>query len=459
VPSEKAPRPGPVLLYLLLALPATLILCFALVNFHAPDDPDHLQRAYTLLHGPLVPITPGGRSSGAMIDSGLTDYGAAQRPVVPLSQRPVTAGEAAAFRAAPSLRWSGEARFSEMPGAMSYFPVLYAPQALALEAGRLSGASVATSVLWARLANGLVAIALAALGLRLLPAGHSLVLVLLLLPRTLLQFASNSADPILYGLALIVIALGLQRARGLNPLVQGGLAAAAAFVAGAVRPPLAALAFTPALRAARQRQWAGLALLGAGVAAAALWTLALVGQVVDLRCGGEGGPIGARLAAFATEWPFLIGHSFVARGAFYFLSFVGHYGWGDGPRGLIDHPLPMWMYVSAAAVLVVALRNDVRTAAPIDRAERLSLVAGAAAAVLVTFLAMYVACRTPEATVIAGVQGRYFVPAMFAVAVAAGGLAPSARDRLVALFPVLLTGWASACVAAMAWQAQSLYGS
>src|SRR3954462_11503998 len=134
---------------------------------------------------------------------------------------------------------------------MSYFPALYAPQTLALELGRATGATVEESVLWARIASGLAGIALAALGLRLLPFGHSLVLVLLLLPRTLLQFASNSADPILYGLALIVVAIGLQRTGGLRPIARNGLAAAALFVAAAVRPPLAGLAFTPVVQAVR----------------------------------------------------------------------------------------------------------------------------------------------------------------------------------------------------------------
>ncbi|MDB5693444.1 MAG: Protein of unknown function rane, partial [Alphaproteobacteria bacterium] len=236
--NEGSRRLGPALLYLALALPATLILSFFFINFHAPDDYDHVKRAYTLIHEPFRAITPPGHSTGAMIDTGLADYVSAKRPVSVLSERPLPQAEAAAFRSAPEMRWSAEERFSELPGAMSYFPALYAPQALALELGRRTGATVEESVLWARLANGLVAIALAALGLRLLPFGHSLVLVLLLLPRTLLQFASNSADPILYGLALIVIAMGLQRTGRFKPVVHNGLAAGAIFIAASVRPPL-----------------------------------------------------------------------------------------------------------------------------------------------------------------------------------------------------------------------------
>jgi hypothetical protein len=454
---ERSRRLSPALLFLLLALPATLILNFTFINFHAPDDPDHVERAYTLTHNPLRLVTPPGRSTGAMIDTGLSEYDSAQRPVGTISEQPQPAARAAAFRAAPKLRWSGEERFSELPGAMSYFPALYAPQALALELGRLTGATVATSVLWARLANGLVAIALVALGLRLLPFGHWLALVVLLLPRTLLQFASNSADPILYGLALIVTAVGLQRSGRLSPLARNGLAAAATFVAASVRPPLAALALTPAVEAIRNRQWPSLVLLAGGVAAAALWTLMVMGQIVELRCGGGGGSIGARLAAFATGWPSLIGHSLADRGMFYFLSFVGHFGWGDGPRGVIHYPLPPWMYLCAPVLLAIAVHNDVRTPAALAWPLRLSLAVGATMVVLITFLAMYVACRGPESNVIAGVQGRYFVPALFAIAPAISGLAPPGGDRLQRLLPILLAIWVAASVLAMSLEARLLY--
>ncbi|MDB5694189.1 MAG: hypothetical protein JWO81_3252, partial [Alphaproteobacteria bacterium] len=224
-----------------------------------------------------------------------------------------------------------------------------------------------------------------------------------------------------------------------------------------VRPPLAALALTPAIQAIRNRQWLSLLMLAAGVAAAALWTLMIMGQVVELRCGADGGPIGPRLVAFASGWPWLIGHSLADRGPYYFLSFIGHYGWGDGPNGHLSYPLPLWMYVSAIALLAIGLRNDVRTPASLERLVRLSLATGAAGIVLITFLAMYVTCRGPLPTVIGGVQGRYFVPALLAIAPAVSGLAPSARDRLQSLFPILLGVWVTACVIAMSLDAQALY--
>jgi hypothetical protein len=78
---------------------------------------------------------------------------------------------------------------------------------------------------------------------------------------------------------------------------------------------------------------------------------------------------------------------------------------------------------------------------------------------LVTFLAMYVACVAPSSSAIAGVQGRYFVPALIAVAPALSGLRPGPGDRLQALFPWVLGVWVAACVAGMSGQAHLLYQS
>ena len=69
---------------------------------------------------------------------------------------------------------------------------------------------------------------------------------------------------------------------------------------------------------------------------------------------------------------------------------------------------------------------------------------------------MYVTCRGPLQTV-AGVQGRYFVPALFAIAPAISGLAPAAGDRLKTWFPALLGVWVTACVIGMSVEAQILY--
>jgi Predicted membrane protein (DUF2142) len=443
-------------IYLLVVVPATILLNLTFPNFHAPDDYDHVKRAYTLVHGPLRTITPEGRSSGALVDSGLAEYIDAQIPLVK-SSSVLTSKQRLLLQAGHHIRWSGKQTFTEMPGALSYFPLLYAPQTAALELGRIVGASVEVSVFWARLANGLAGIVLAAIGLYLLRGGQAIVLFLLLLPRTLLQFASNSADPILYGLALIIVALGV-RAAGSDRL-RSGLIAAALFISGAVRPPIAALALTPAVQAVRERRWLNLAVLGGGCAGAAIWVLTVLSSIADLRCGnlGEAAP---KLQTFALRWPQLVGQSFGDHAVYYYVSFIGHYGWGDGRTGIIGTPMPSWVYLTALPLFAAAACRDLLAPVRLPAILRISLLLSAFFSVLLTFLAMYVGCTASGQSVIGGVQGRYFVTALFAVGLAIGGLLSGHRSlNLDRPYLTLITVWSLACTATMLINSAQLYGS
>ena len=438
--------------YLFLVVPAVILLNLAFPNFHAPDDYDHLKRGYTLFHHPFQMITPAGGSTGAMIDSGLVQYIDSQIPIVKFDG-PLRANERAAYLANDRIRWTGKPTFSEMPGSLNYFPLLYAPQGVMLELGRFFGASVKVSVLWARLANSLVGIFLAALGLYLLPSGRSLALLMLLLPRTLMQFASNSADPILYGLTLIIVALPI---RFSNPkAIKSGYMAAAIFISASVRPTIAALTLTGGVEALRKRQWWNVAAIVGGCAAAALWVLITLPSVSDLRFHA-GGSVTQKLVAFASNWPLLVGRTLSDRANYFYASFVGHYVWGNPPTYL-GLAMPGWIYATALLLLAFAVWQDLATPASLPSSVRLSLVLGAGCSILLTFLAMYIGCTAANDTIITGIQGRYFVPPLFAIGAAIGGLAAGRARSYPALFSRLVIAWVAACTTAMLVNSTQLY--
>lgn len=441
--------------YLLLVVPSTILLNLTFPNFHAPDDYDHLKRAYTLVHGPFRIITPKGRSTGAFIDRGLTDYIDAQIPLV-RSTLPLSQAQRAALDRASHLRWTGELTFSEMPGALSYFPLLYAPQTIALEISRVLGARVELSVLFARALNSIVAIALATIGLHLLKGGEAIVLFLLLLPRTLLQFASNSADPILYGLALIIVALGLRTCT--SPRLRTGILGFTIFVASTVRPTVAALALPAGVCALRKRRWPSFFLLAASCALAAIWITGILPSITDERCGNLG-TFETKVRNFAFDWPQLITHTIAQRAGYYYTSWVGYYGWGDARTALIGNPMPNWVYLTALPIFAIAMCRDLLSASwNLHVSARISLVAGAACALFLTFFAMYVGCTAAGQTVIGGVQGRYFIIALFPMAPAIGGLL-SARGTvdLNGVFLALIVTWSVACTATMLAACAQLY--
>jgi hypothetical protein len=89
----------------------------------------------------------------------------------------------------------------------------------------------------------------------------------------------------------------------------------------------------------------------------------------------------------------------------------------------------------------------------------LSLLASAFCLVILTFMAMYVACTSPHGTIIGGVQGRYFVPAVFALGASISGLGTHmARSPSARLHLSLLVIWVGASSMTMTVDAWRLYG-
>jgi len=444
-------------LYIFIALPLLLVLNFAFPAFHAPDDNDHVKRASTLITGQFRPTTIVGKSSGALIDSGLSDYIDASRPVFMIETRPLTPAQKASYTRADQIHWSGKLTFSEAPGSMSYFPLLYSPQALMLALGRGLGATVANSVLLARLANSLAGMMLVALGLRMLPLGHALVLVTMLLPKSLLEFASNSADPILFGTAVILTALAIRTWQAVKiPARTASWAGPLLVVVAAVRPPLIGLTLPFYLSALRRRSWRTIAFLSALVFAVIVWFAITEPAITDLRCGHMGSMV-AKLASFAIRWPLLVGASIVRHFKYYVMSFIGELGWGDGPAGIIGKRLPVVIYLLGLVALGLAAIYD-RTS-PAGRAAglRLTLLATSAVMTLLVFFAMYVACTEPLRNTIGGVQGRYFVPSLLVLAPALA--APNGRSlRLPGpLLVVALAIWSAINLGSLCLGAYGLY--
>ena len=413
-------------LYLLLVLPMLVALNLVFVPFHAPDDYDHVKRAYSVAHGGLWPVNEAGRMSGGYVDSSLVDMIEAQKPAVfgwprqgqlQLGQSPSDAP--------PKVRnrpWSGQQIYSEFPGASSYLPLVYLPQAAALRMGEAFSLSVEHSVLAARLVNGAAAVGLTAAALATLPFGTGVALLVLLLPKTLLQFASNSADPMLHALTLAILAFAgraLMQRRTLR-IRHFLLIASALLVLSGARPPMAALALLPLWLAWRQRSILAAAILIVPVLGAAAWFGLVMPMIVDTRCGPTGS-LGDKVVDFLVRGPVLVARSIWWYKKYYLASFIGELGWGSGPRSEVNS-LPFAVYVAAAAAAPIALIRDMSAPAGPPRSWRIVLLAAAAAIVAGIFLVMHMGCTPPARPTIVGVQGRYFVPSVLLGAAAVSGV-------------------------------------
>ena len=434
-------------------IPVLLVLTLMLGPFHAPDDDDHVKRAYTLAHGAVWPVNRPGSATGGMIDAGLDAMVRRHHPLVTdwgRSGLPDYREHGPAPRG--TIAWTGSVVFSPMPGAASYLPLIYLPQAVALRVGEALRLPVQGSVALARVANGVAAVALIAAALTRMPYAAGLTVALLLLPKSLVQFASNSADPLIHALTLWVLVFGLRGlCAGVRPGVLGyvGVAVALLVLVG-VRPPAVVVAVLPLAVAVRQRDGVGAALVVAGVGAALAWFHATSGMILDPRCGAAGSLV-EKAAAFATGGPGLVLRTVLALGPVYLLTFIGEAGWSTAA-------LDGWVYAVALLVMALACVSDGRAGfvrAPLVRG--LLLVAAAGSAVLVLF-AMYVVCTAQSEAVIRGVQGRYFMTAALVLAPVMAGLWPRRAGWLRLGLPAILVVFAGLMTVMLAVEGQRLYG-
>jgi uncharacterized membrane protein len=424
-----------------------LVINAVFIPLHAGDDEDHFALAYAASHfriGPTASPDPA-ISSGTFVDAAIPRVVERNFAAVRL-QAPPKPGKT---------HWSGEQVFVPLPASV-YLPVVYVPQAIAIRIGEAAGLSVETTIYLARVANGAAALVIIAAALAFLPSLFGIfVLILLSLPKSLQLFASNSADPMSYAIALAILAFFYHAQKSeLTPrLWHFAIAGLGVIALAGMKPPLAAVGFLPAFVAFRSRSWIGFALSVLAIMFALGWWATVLPSLHDARCPVDGS-FREKISAIG---PTLIGNTLVQRGAFYWATFIGELGYGDARIGAL-RILPTWVYFTATVMLSLAFvsQGDPRSWIGKWPCIILALIAAAIAAGI--FLSMSVACTASGATIIEGVQGRYFVIPVLLVALAFGAALP--RRSLIAKFihywlPVFLL---SNC-AVMTTQGLKLYWS
>ncbi|MGW4591129.1 DUF2142 domain-containing protein [Amycolatopsis thermoflava] len=295
----------------------------------------------------------------------------------------------------------------------AYSPVAYLPSAIGLRVTETLGGSVGTTLTVMRLADVLAYTALVATALRLLRAHRFkwVVFVVASLPMTVFQAGTISADAVTNALAILFSALFV-RATFLRHRL--GPWPTALLVASAVLLPLAKptyvllallLLVVPADRLSLWRGGRALA-AAAGLAGFAAWTAvsARTSESMHLMRPGETVDPGA-------QTDFVLGHpgeflqvlvrTFVYQENSYFTQFFGTLGF-------------TWVPVPATAVVCCLLAvglalgmGDRLTAPPSRTAVTAAVVLLGVAAVFGT---LYLEYSPVGYHLIAGVQGRYFIP-------------------------------------------------
>jgi uncharacterized membrane protein len=405
-----------------IAAAAILGVAYAVLTppFEVPDEVFHFWRPLVIAHGQLLPQRHGEPDAGTIpLGAQNLVYVMAQKSGGKYTREQMRV----AAQSPPELDRPKMVRFPAW-----YTPVPYAPQTLAAISMRLFALRPFTVFYLGRLLNLAAALALMALAMRAAPEWGTPVAAVALLPMTLAQCASWSADAMTLALAVLLTALLLaERAPR--------AAVAAAFVLALCKPAYFLIALLAL--ATRHRKGMKAAIVGASAAGT---TLALLYARLGAYNQRIGDPVDAAaqircLFAHPTRFLRAVAHDIPAHAGTYVEQLVGRFG------GMAQVGLPIAVVAVEIALLIAvglgappSRRLDRRrpAAEPARTPAFLIVIASAAGIFLSQFVIWSVACGD----VVEGVQGRYFLP-LLPLALAAIALPrPPRRVRAAAVIAV-----------------------
>ncbi|HUM08624.1 MAG TPA: DUF2142 domain-containing protein [Acidocella sp.] len=213
-------------LFLLCALPVTVLTALITPPGQSPDEPAHIVRAAGLLHGAVLGVRKMGVNpytgepemlSGVKVKQALLH--AAFGPTTQIDGHPVvTADDFLAMRSQPP---RPQRQFAHIPNTITYFPLTYVPATLGLALGLLvAGGKPFVCIILARFGMLLAYLALGLLALRIAAYGEALLLTVLLMPMSLFLAGTVNQDGMMIGLACLA---GAALTRGTQDMRRFGL--------------------------------------------------------------------------------------------------------------------------------------------------------------------------------------------------------------------------------------------
>jgi hypothetical protein len=388
----------------------------------SPDEPAHLMRAYLLGRWNIILDSPQGQFSGGMIDSGLAAYRDAYEILPGKPNRKLSADE---IDFAGTIRWTGIEEFRSIPGTGFYFPIIYLPQAIGLTVGEAAGLTINTSYLIARFLS-LTSIALILFAAFKAYPVNPLVIALLLLPMSVFQFSSASLDGVSTALAVLSVAIFLRIANDrekTNSYHFYALASSVVLLATTRihAVPLLALVGMASIYDRKKKFYY---VFVAAVLFVLAWTIIAVKTTVGFS-SIVGAPTSG-VAYFYAKNPLAFFKVFIATLSdvnlvkFYRESFLGVLGWLDTRFSELTYDR-LLMCVGLIGVFSISVKN-----LKIEWLPRLTIFLCAIASVFFIFFALLITWNKHPASLIQGVQGRYFLVPMIMIAYAvSGGLNPA----------------------------------
>lgn len=396
---------NPIVVTLLFLFVFGVFLSGIIPPLQSPDEQDHLKRAYLLSKGRVAMGSELGGNTGGQVDVGLIDY------MNRFNHLHFNVGQKLTKEVelqAKEIQWANVEVFSDAPGVNNYFPLIYAPQSLALWGGRMLSLTINTSYYLARYFALISALVILGFAFNLIRP-NVFVVGILIAPLMAFQMVSTSQDGV--AIALVVLAVSIfvkittEKNECTNGLFLGMCACIVAVVTARINVlPMLLMPFSAALIAKRNKMEYFLS--GLVVLLALLWIGYALLTTVDNRIVLNASTI--EIIFFYLNHP----SDFITvlfntlrdsnRVAFYAGSFVGVLGWLDTKIGSEYISIVL---ISLTILMIISVSSrSIKT----EWRVRLILLIIATATVLLTFFLLLISWTVHPAQVISGIQGRYF---------------------------------------------------
>lgn len=202
----------------------------------APDEITHLFRSASIADGHVIPTLSEAGILACKVDSSVLDLYFTLSPSMDIAgPRP-----ADIVAKSQTVKWTGVSVFAYCPNTAQYGPALYLPQAAGLRIGRSLGFPLLESYRLSRLLSGLLAVGLGAIAIAKSGRACFLLAVVLSAPIFLFLATSASQDGLLISMAALFVASTI-KAQASEARKSNWLALVCAVLMSMARPPYAIL--------------------------------------------------------------------------------------------------------------------------------------------------------------------------------------------------------------------------
>lgn len=387
----------------------------------SPDENQHFARAYMLSKGDFLLETIPGKMSGGYIDDGLHEFIKGNLQISGQSDKKLSTEEKIKLK---NLRWSksGEKTFMEIPGTGFYFPLIYLPHAIPIKIGEISNISIYQTYLLTRFFLISISIALMMWAFSMVSPSVA-TLNVLMLPMSMFQLLSPTLDGLTTSLSLVSIAIFYNFSSRPHAAKSFYILMGSAILVASTRIHLLPIIIFLFMASYYSRSKNFLALSIASLISTLLWVAFSIKITVDNRIPRD-------FSTFEIIQHYIF-HPFDFLGvffntitnpemlAFYQQSFIGKLGW-------LDTLLPAWHYSWLFTFIILFFIAGIfsENLSKPHLSTRVTILVVAFSSMLAIFAALLVSWTPHPATIINGIQGRYFTVPVLLLAYATHGIFP-----------------------------------